>query len=112
MKTSKAFTTVTPLSKLIAFILFIGLPFLGFYLGIEFQKGITPAYPPLYYDSSVLAKPSVVSPSRVFNPNSGTTNGMPNASNQQKTICTQDVKQCPDGTWVGRTGEKCTFSCN
>ena len=25
--------------------------------------------------------------------------------------CTQDAKQCPDGTWVGRSGPKCEFVC-
>jgi hypothetical protein len=27
------------------------------------------------------------------------------------TICPQDAKQCPDGSWVGRSGEKCEFVC-
>lgn len=31
-------TTVTPLSKFIAFILFICLPFIGFYLGVKYGK--------------------------------------------------------------------------
>lgn len=34
----KFLTTVTPLSKLLAGMLFITLPFLGFYLGIQYQK--------------------------------------------------------------------------
>jgi hypothetical protein len=25
--------------------------------------------------------------------------------------CTMDAKQCPDGSWVGRTGPKCQFVC-
>ena len=25
--------------------------------------------------------------------------------------CTADAMQCPDGTWVGRTGPDCTFVC-
>lgn len=25
--------------------------------------------------------------------------------------CTADAMQCPDGTWVGRSGPGCTFSC-
>lgn len=28
------------------------------------------------------------------------------------TVCIQDAKQCPDGSWVGRTGPGCTFVCN
>ena len=31
---------------------------------------------------------------------------------QTRTICTQDAKMCPDGTFVGRTGPKCEFVCN
>ena len=34
----KSLTTVTPLSKTIAFILFILMPFIGFYLGMHYQK--------------------------------------------------------------------------
>ena len=30
----------------------------------------------------------------------------------QQTMCTQDAKQCPDGTWVGRTGPNCEFVCS
>lgn len=36
MKLSKTWTTVTPLSKTIAMILFIALPFIGFYVGYNF----------------------------------------------------------------------------
>jgi len=25
--------------------------------------------------------------------------------------CTQEVKRCPDGTWVGRAGPACEFKC-
>ena len=27
------------------------------------------------------------------------------------TICTEDVMQCPDGSFVGRTGSECEFVC-
>lgn len=27
-----------------------------------------------------------------------------------KVFCTQDAKQCPDGSYVSRTGPKCEFS--
>lgn len=26
-------------------------------------------------------------------------------------VCTADARQCPDGTWVGRTGPRCEFVC-
>src|ERR1051326_7718935 len=38
MKLSKTWIKVTPLSKKIAMILFIALPFAGFYIGTRFQK--------------------------------------------------------------------------
>ena len=38
MKFPKELTTVTPLSKLLAAILFISLPFIGFVLGIRYQE--------------------------------------------------------------------------
>lgn len=41
MQLPKSFTTVTPVSKAIAILLFISLPFIGFYLGINYQKSIT-----------------------------------------------------------------------
>jgi hypothetical protein len=30
---------------------------------------------------------------------------------QPLPVCTADAKQCPNGTWVGRTGPNCTFVC-
>jgi hypothetical protein len=37
----------------------------------------------------------------------------PRATPTQKQIiyCTQDAKQCPDGSWIGRTGPNCEFVC-
>lgn len=34
----KSLTTVTPLSKFIAFVLFVLMPFIGFYIGMNYQK--------------------------------------------------------------------------
>lgn len=28
-----------------------------------------------------------------------------------QVMCTQDAMQCPDGSWVGRSGSKCEFIC-
>lgn len=30
---------------------------------------------------------------------------------QEQTVCAMDMKQCDDGTWVGRTGPNCEFEC-
>jgi hypothetical protein len=40
MKLGKKYTTVTPLSKIIALGLFIAMPFIGFYLGMNYQSSI------------------------------------------------------------------------
>jgi hypothetical protein len=42
MTLPKSFTTVTTLSKTLAMLLFIALPFIGFQMGREYQKKITP----------------------------------------------------------------------
>jgi hypothetical protein len=28
-----------------------------------------------------------------------------------QVMCIQDAKQCPDGSWVGRSGPNCEFKC-
>jgi putative hemolysin len=40
MKISKKLTTVTTFSKILAIIMFVTFPLAGFYLGMEYQKGI------------------------------------------------------------------------
>ena len=30
---------------------------------------------------------------------------------EEPVICTMDAFQCPDGSWVGRTGPNCEFVC-
>jgi hypothetical protein len=35
----------------------------------------------------------------------------PTPSPIQKVFCTMDARQCPDGTYVGRTGPNCEFVC-
>ncbi len=135
MAVSKVFTTVTPFSKLVALILFIPLPFIGFYLGIEYQKSITPQYPSLQYDPSLLSRPTPkISPPLGNSSNgimpsediriqpmpaedmpyrepSGKPQTVPPAPPKAEILCTMDAKQCPDGTWVGRTGPNCEFVC-
>jgi len=41
MQLPKSFTTVTPLSKALALILFVSLPFVGFLLGYRYNKSIS-----------------------------------------------------------------------
>lgn len=36
---------------------------------------------------------------------------MAQAPQQETVFCTADAMQCPDGTFVGRTGPNCEFVC-
>lgn len=81
-----AFNTVTPLSKALAFIMFVTFPFAGFYLGMQYQKAVDKVFMPM--------KPSSNRP--LIKPTEG-------------VMCTMDAKQCPDGSYVGRSGPKCEF---
>jgi hypothetical protein len=63
-KKKNAFNTVTPLSKAIAMALFISLPFIGFFLGMEYQKRITVI--PVEYRQETFSLPT--SPTPVLNP--------------------------------------------
>lgn len=36
---------------------------------------------------------------------------IPNQNDGEVVACTMDAMQCPDGTYVGRTGPKCEFVC-
>jgi hypothetical protein len=42
----------------------------------------------------------------VVRPNSGVGN-----NNGDGVVCTADARQCPDGSWVGRSGPHCQFVC-
>ena len=33
------------------------------------------------------------------------------AANSNSRACAADAMQCPDGSWIGRTGPNCTFIC-
>lgn len=54
MNLPKELTTVTPLSRYLAMFLFIVLPFLGFYLGMDYQQRLSSMQPILQYQSALL----------------------------------------------------------
>lgn len=64
MKLPESFTTVTPQSKLIALILFVSLPFIGFYFGLRYGQSLS-----IPSDQTTSAAVSPV-PSVVKNPHS------------------------------------------
>ena len=84
MSKKNAFNTVTPISKLIAFIMFVTFPFIGFYLGIQYQKILDRPYM-----NNIEAK-------NPKNPDKG-------------VMCTMEARLCPDGSYVGRSGPNCEF---
>jgi hypothetical protein len=80
--------TVTTFSKILAMILFITLPFLGFYLGMRYKEGTE-------------IKPSVIS----------TITPTPTSKTERFIDCTTDVKKCPDGSYVQRdAANDCKFN--
>ena len=108
MKLPKSLTTVTPLSKTIAAVLFITFPFVGFLAGMEYEKLTSPKSSdevtrptsfPTPFISELPAETPVTSgiptqtPSRTQNPEEG-------------VVCTQDAKMCPDGSYVSRQGPR------
>jgi hypothetical protein len=36
---------------------------------------------------------------------------VPATQSDSRHGCTQEVKRCPDGSWVGRSGPACDFKC-
>jgi hypothetical protein len=62
MHFTKFFTKVTPFSKFLAAILFIMLPFLGFYLGYIYGKKTNPPINNIYYDKSDTDFPVITYP--------------------------------------------------
>ena len=65
-KLPKSWTTVTLFSKYLTMILFIVLPFVGFYLGMQYQDLVTPDYPPTQYIASPAMKKVVPMKNRVI----------------------------------------------
>jgi hypothetical protein len=84
----ESLTTITPLSKTLALVLFILLPFIGFFLGVRYQQHCQSAYSP----------PVIIN------------QATPIPTPKQQVYCTQDVKVCPDGSYVSREGPNCEFA--
>lgn len=131
MPISKKFTTVTKFSKAIAMILFLLLPFAGFYLGIQYQRNISPQTPdqptiieslfcthwqtvcdPKYTDPNGGCAAKKVCIDQTSAPNKSTTISKPlnsGVTTPPEAACTQEAKLCPDGSYVGRSGPSCEF---
>lgn len=84
MAKKNVWNTVTPLSKTLAFFLFVTTPFIGFFLGMQLQKELDQ---PFMRESA--ESPKSIAP--------------------KDTMCTMEVRECPDGSFVGRSGPNCEF---
>lgn len=82
MHLPKELITVTPLSKMVALVLFISLPIVAFFFGMRYQALLMEQ---TYTTPSVTPSPTLIA-------------------------CTEEAKICPDGSAVGRTGPNCEFS--
>ncbi len=82
MSLPRSFTTVTPLSKALALILFALLPIIAFFFGMSYQQMVDGTEPAIR---------------------------IPIFREEQKA-CTMEAKLCPDGSAVGRSGPNCEFA--
>ena len=92
-KKDNEFTSVTTFSKVLAFIMFVTFPFVGFYIGMHYQKELDRPFIQETIEEKRDAErtePAVKLPSEGF-------------------MCTMEAKICPDGTYVGRVGPNCDF---
>ncbi len=101
MKVAKSFAKVTPFSKFLAGALFIILPFVGFFLGVQYQKMVTPSFPPTQY---------VHTPHDGLIPPQEIKKTVTPGQESNEKLCTMEAKQCPDGSYVGRSGLNCEFA--
>lgn len=81
----KQLTTVTWFSKVLAIVLFISFPFIGFLLGMQYQS--------LLDTSKISPLPPSISAPPI----------------EESIACAMDLKTCPDGSFVGRTPPRCEF---
>lgn len=85
MQLPKELTTVTPLSKVMALILFISLPIITFLFGMNYQATL------MSQNNVGSPKVTAISPT------------------PEPVACTMDARICPDGTAVGRVAPDCEF---
>lgn len=83
-KIPKELMRVTPLSKTVAAIVFITLPFVGFLFGVQYGRWVQITENGMSDQNYPITRPKEV-------------------------VCTMDAKICPDGTAVGRHGPMCQF---
>lgn len=88
MALPQSFTSVTPFSRLLALVLFILLPIATFYVGRSYGAPATSSTPALSCATKQSATPSCAT------------------QNQ----CSDEAKECPDGSFVFKEGKDCLFA--
>ncbi len=99
------FNKVTWYSKLAAlFVFFIILPAVSFYLGNYYQETKI-----LINNISARKSPATGTSTKPFLVSTSTIPDRP-FKGLKDVVCTMEAKQCPDGSYVGRTGPNCEFT--
>lgn len=49
-------------------------------------------------------------PRQCFTPYRSFIEDISSPTDSDNTVCTMEARQCPDGSWVGRTGPNCEFT--
>ncbi len=137
MRLSKKFTTVTPFSKMLALSFFVLCPIIAFYIGIYYQQQTRNGLPTILCKlSQAICTAPITTPVRDAEPtkfcggiagrqcDTGYTCRLtgnypdaggtcikkePRQSYKGTLYCTMEMKLCPDGSSVGRSGPNCAF---
>jgi len=109
MYIKEQFTKVTPISRIIAMMLFIALPFMGFVFGVEYQKGLSPSL------SSTTIQPvrPTVSPISAIKTTNPTIPPTPLSCSNTAIDCSKgSVATCENGKWFCKTDfNQDNFTC-
>jgi hypothetical protein len=111
-------TTIT----LVVFLVLAGLFFLNREIEALKQETDTTLHPTIAEQDETFVTPASASPSaaEVTTIPTSTPSVIPTmpirsteapAPTRDMTMCTMDAMQCPDGSWVGRSGPACEFKC-
>jgi hypothetical protein len=130
MKLPKSLTTVTGFSKTLALLLFMILPLVGFNLGIQYQKKLSPQTATINEPAASHTLRPTGTPAAIITPVALSPTCRPRPACLDATprcmipetaymcpphmkpqkACTLEAKICPGGKAVGRTGPNCTFA--
>lgn len=102
MENTQGFTSTSGFHHFVIIILLILVPVAGM---AGFWLGQQSAVPP------TTDVPIAVTPLPNTTPTSPVSSAQPTQPSDDQVVCTLDALECPDGTYVGRTGPNCEFVC-